>query len=83
VAIAEFSTPLPLRGQRRNYTGFPNYPARNQRAGTFNAAIILEFLSLRERHIRLIVIVLRGRIKVCLPVCYRTDPAALSNLDKR
>ena len=48
VAIAEFSTPLPLRGQRRNFTGFPNYPARNQRAGTFNAAIILEFLSLRD-----------------------------------
>jgi hypothetical protein len=62
---------------------FQTYPPHNHWPGTFNAAIILEFLSLRERHIRLIVIVLRGRIKVCLPVCYRTDPAALSNLDKR
>ena len=48
VAIAEFSTPLPLRGQRRILTGFPNYPARDWRAGTFNAAIILEFLSARH-----------------------------------
>jgi hypothetical protein len=36
-------------------------------------------VGLWRRHIRLIVIVLRGRIEVYLPVCYCTDPAALSN----
>lgn len=29
VATAEFSTPLPLRGQHRSLTGFPNYPVRD------------------------------------------------------
>jgi len=41
VASAELSTPLPLRGQRRAFTGFPILQSVLQQAGTFDGSILV------------------------------------------